>query len=316
MRTSRRLLAGVVSLSMLHVVGCRGRDGQREMQREVRSWLENMVLHHGFSVDEVMAATGADRDEVERLLAEHGISGDARPVEPGTGDLLMLPYPGGRHPRIGFLDGAIDPHRDTKLSVFLPWADSGYVVVDLPEAIWFRPGGQRKLLYLAHTHIPTHWDDRGVELERLDWKREADGGYSSRRRFPNGIEFLARAGIDGEVVRMELGLKNGSGDIITGLRTQICVMLKGAPGFNAQTLDNKVIEAEGIATRSADGKRWIVTSWDRARPWGNTDVPCMHADPVFPDLEPGEEAVLRGTLLFREGEDAQTVLRASGSARE
>jgi hypothetical protein len=33
----------------------------------------------------------------------------------------VLPYPGGRHPRVGFLDGAIDPQRGTKASVFAPW---------------------------------------------------------------------------------------------------------------------------------------------------------------------------------------------------
>ena len=65
----------------------------------------------------------------------------------------MLPYPGGRHPRIGFLEGAIDPQRETKLSVFTPWHDSSYVVADVPEAIWSNLG----LTYLAHTHIPTIW---------------------------------------------------------------------------------------------------------------------------------------------------------------
>ncbi len=316
MRTSRILLAGVASLSLFLVNGCGHRDVESDEQREMRYWLENMVWHHGFSVDEVMAATGKDLDEVQRLLQEHDILLGERSSEQSTGGLLMLPYPGGRHPRIGFLDGAIDPHRDTKLSVFLPWDGGGYVVVDLPEAIWFRPDGERALLYLAHTHIPTYWDGRRVVLERLDWKRESFGDYSSRRRFPNGIEFWARARVDGEIVRMELGLKNGSEARITGLRTQICVMLKGAPEFNAQTLDNKVIEGEGMAKRSADGRRWIVTQWERSRPWGNENVPCMHADPTFPDLDPGVESVLHGTLSFWEGDDVREVLRASGSAKE
>jgi hypothetical protein len=316
MAFSRILLVVIASLSLPLVNGCGHRAVESDEQREMRDWLENMVWHHGFSVDEVMAVTGKDRDGVQRLLEEHDIRVGERSSEPSTGGLLMLPYPGGRHPRIGFLDGAIDPHRDTKLSVFLPWSGGGYVVVDLPEAIWFRPGGERKLLYLAHTHIPTYWDERSVVLERFDWKREAVGDYTSRRRFPNGIEFWAHARVDGDVVRMELGLKNGSDEKITGLKTQICVMLKGAPEFNAQTQDNKVIEGEGMAVGSANGKRWIVTQWERARPWGNVNVPCMHADPTFPDLAPGAESALRGTLSFWEGDDVREALRESGSAKE
>jgi hypothetical protein len=50
--------------------------------------------------------------------------------------LFVLPYPGGRHPRIGFLDGAVNPQRETKISVSTPWDEQSYVVVDLPEAIW------------------------------------------------------------------------------------------------------------------------------------------------------------------------------------
>src|SRR6185436_9225652 len=88
-----------------------------------------------------------------------------------TNKLLVLPYPGGRHPRIGFLDGANDPQRETKFSVFLPWAPASYVVQDLPEAIFSNLG----LTYLAHTHIPTVWSQKGVTLPPLEWKRNADG---------------------------------------------------------------------------------------------------------------------------------------------
>lgn len=64
------------------------------------------------------------------------------------------------HPRRGFLDGAIDPQRETKVSIFPPWSGGGYVVVDVPEAIFSDLG----LTYLAHTHIPTIWDSQSIEL--------------------------------------------------------------------------------------------------------------------------------------------------------
>ena len=56
-----------------------------------------------------------------------------------------------------YRDGAIRPQRETKVSVFLPWAESGYVVVDVPEAIWVDARPKRELLYLAHTDVPTMW---------------------------------------------------------------------------------------------------------------------------------------------------------------
>ena len=34
---------------------------------------------------------------------------------------------------------------------------------------------------------------------------------------------------------------------------------------------------------------------------GNPNHPCMHADPRFPDIAPGESATLRGRLVFFEG---------------
>ena len=68
---------------------------------------------------------------------------------PRPGQVEVWPYPGGRHPRIGFKDGAIRPQRETKFSVFVPWPDGGYVVVDVPEAIWMDTESGRELLYLA-----------------------------------------------------------------------------------------------------------------------------------------------------------------------
>jgi hypothetical protein len=217
----------------------------------------------------------------------------------------VLPYPEGRHPRIGFRDGAIDPHRDTKASVFLPWPDSGYVVVDLPEAIW----SDEKLVYLAHTHVPTIWTEQNIELERLDWQRRSEGDLYSHRVFPNGLEFTARIVAGRDRVHMVLTIRNGTDKPMAGIRTQNCVLLRGAPDFNDQTNDNKKLLEGGVAaTRSRDGQRWIVTGWENARPWANPPCPCMHADPNFPDLQPGEEATVRGGLFFHEGADVEAAI--------
>src|SRR5437879_2330833 len=107
---------------------------------ELKYWLQNMVWHHRFSVEEIAAATGLTQGEIDAALKRFDVRMDKRPQRPADAPLFVLPYPGGRHPRIGFLDGAIRPQRETKVSVFTPWDENGYVVADVPEAIWCQHG--------------------------------------------------------------------------------------------------------------------------------------------------------------------------------
>ncbi len=275
-------------------------------RRELRYWLENMVWHHRFSMVEIRTATGLPETEINAALQRWNISMATKPARRPGAPLLVLPYPGGRHPRIGFLDGAVDPQRESKLSVFTPWDDSAYVVIDVPEAIWSNLG----LTYLAHTHVPTVWTKQNVQLPRLEWNRRRDGSYDLERRLPNGITFgtRVRPGTDG--VRMEMWLKNGTSEMLRDLRVQNCVMLKGTPGFNAQTNANKIISKPYVACRSDDGRRWVITAWEPCdRPWTNPPVPCLHSDPKFPDCAPGETRRLRGWHSFYEGEDIQAEFR-------
>lgn len=264
----------------------------------LREWLENMIGFHRFSVAEVSAATGLTPAEIAGATRRFGLEG-RRPPAPRPGEpLRVLPFPGGRHPRLGFFDGAVMPQRETKVSVFTPWAEGGYVVVDVPEAIFSNLG----LTYLAHTHIPTIWEQQGVTLPRLEWERHEDGRWTSARTLPNGIAFgtEVKPGADG--VRFELWLRNGTADRLTGLRVQNCVMLGAATGFSAQSLTNKVFQPPFAAARSEDGRRWVITVWERCgRTWGNDLVPCIHSDPVFPDCAPGATVRVRGWVSFYEG---------------
>ena len=261
-------------------------------EADLRSWLENAVRHHRFSAEEAAAATGLTAAETEAAIRRFGLApGDTAP-------LTLLPYPGGRHPRLGFLEGAVRPRRETKLSVFSPWG--GYAVVDLPEAIWSNLG----LTYLAHSHIPTIWDRQGVAMERLEWTREPGGGLRSRRTLPNGISFGASAGVSGGAVRMELWLSNGTKEKLSDLRVQVCVLLRGLPGFDRQTNENKVFSGPYAACRDVSGKRWLITAWRPLhRTWANAPCPCLHSDPKFPDCAPGETVRLEGGLWFYEGDD-------------
>lgn len=221
------------------------------------------------------------------------------PAAPGRADgPKLLPYPGGRHMRIGFLDGCINPMRGTKAAVFLPWDDAGYIVVDLPEAIM----ANGKIEFLGHTHIPTKWDEKNVTIGNRDWVRNADGSLESEWALPDKVSIGASIRWKEQVVAMECWIRNGSGEMLRNMRAQICILFKGAPAFAAQTNANKTLVKPQALVRSADGQRWIATEWeDCQRVWGNNQCPCMHSDPRFPDCSPGETVRRTGRIWFGTG---------------
>ena len=195
---------------MLAAGKSRGNYRTPENEDDLRYWLENMVVHHAFSVPEIGAATGLSSDDIAAALKKFKL---ARPEEvafTNQGRIKVLPYPGGRHPRISFLDGAMRPQRETKVSIFAPWPDSGYAVYDLPEAIWVNADPGRELLYLAHTHVPTRWSRQNVDLEALEWSRQSDGSLTMERTLPNQVKFGTTVVPEINQVAMEMWLTNGS----------------------------------------------------------------------------------------------------------
>ncbi len=273
---------------------------------ELRSWLENMIWHHHYGDEEISGATGYGLEDIQRFRAQFDINVNNRPKRPEGSPLLVLPYPGGRHPRIQFLEGAVNPQRETKFSIFTPWDETSYAVVDLPEAIWSNLG----LTYLAHTHVDTLWTKQKVTLPRLEWQRGEGGRLNLERTLPNGIKYAARVVPGKDAVQMELDLTNGTPQPISDLRIQICVMLKGLTQFEQLTNANKVLLNPYVATRDTSGKRWIITGWEYChRAWANPPCPCMHADPKFPDLQPGKSHTLKGRLSFYEGTDVLGEMR-------
>ena len=269
---------------------------------ELEYWLKNMVWYHHFTNAEITAATGLINEEIVTTMDRFNIRPDNRPEPNDDSPLIVLPYPGGRHPRIGFLEGAINPQRETKFSVFTPWDRDSYVVLDVPEAIWSNLG----LTYLAHTHVDTIWTKKDISLPKLEWKRHPDGTLDIERVLPNEIAFGVKVKPTKEAVLMEMWLRNGTWQRLADLRIQNCVMTKMAVGFEQQTNDNKIFTNPYVACRSGDGKRWIITAWENCyNPWGNEKCPCFHSDPKFPDLEPGQSYRLRGWLSFYEGTDIE-----------
>lgn len=272
----------------------------RPLNQHRERWLRNMIVDHRFSAGEVRAATGltieAAASEIQRLAGE-------KPVP--SSEVRVLPYPGGRHPRRGFLDGAIDPQRDTKISVFAPWNEGGYAVIDVPEAIFSNLG----LTYLAHTHIPTIWSGNSIELEPIEWEIVGDDELRYQRTLPNGIRFGSEVSSEDNVVRMEMWLHNGTDQTLTGMRSQVCVMLKGLIGFNSKRRREAVVRGPLIAIKADHENRWVITGWEpNHRAWANPPVPCIHSDPIFPNCGPGETVRVRGAMWFYQGHDIEKAL--------
>lgn len=302
--------ARLVTALLFLIISCgavHAGDGQTRPTTDdavLKSWLQNMVWHHRYSAEEIQLATGLSADEVAAKLAAFNISNNTRPKR-STDKVFVLPYPGGRHPRIGFLDGAIYPQRETKLSAFCPWDDHSYAVLDFPEAIWSNLG----LTYLAHSHIDTIWTRQNVELPQQEWDVQPDGNFVIERRLPNGIIFGTKVIPMKDHLRMKMWLTNGTDKPLTDLRVQNCVMLKGAKGFTQQDNDNKTFTRGYAIAKSSDAANWMISGCDPVhRAWGNKDCPCLHSDPKFADCAPGETKWLRGWFSFYEGQDIEEEL--------
>ncbi len=283
-------------------------DGEQtriaKSETELRGWLENMSWHHRYSLAEMVQVTGLTEEQLVAQLAKFNITEDSRPQRPAN-PMFVLPYPGGRHPRIGFLEGAIEPQRETKLSAFAPWDHESYAVLDVPEALWSNLG----LTYLAHTHIDTMWTKQNINLPKQEWKI-VDGNYEMLRTLPNGIEIGVKVIPLAGQLRMKMWLTNRTDERLSDLRVQNCVMLKGMRGFEQQSNDNKRFADGYAAVSSTDGARWIITGWDPLhRNWGNERCPCLHSDPKFPDCAPGETVWLRGWFSFYEGTDIESEIK-------
>lgn len=275
-------------------------------EAELRRWLENMVWYHRYDRNEILHVTGLTPAALDETLQRFAITPDNAPLPDTESSIFVLPYPGGRHPRIGFLDGAIEPQRETKLSVFAPWDPGSYVVLDAPEAIWSNLG----LTYLAHKHIDTIWTKQGITLEQLEWQRLDDGRYRITRELPNKISWQVTATPHRDHLAVRMSLTNGTPDMLTDLRVQMCAMLRGMHGFNEQTNDNKLFRGSLAACRNGAGDRWVILGFEpNHRSWGNQDCPCLHSDPIFPDCPAGQTQYIDGRLSFYQGTDIDAELK-------
>lgn len=212
------------------------------------------------------------------------------------------------------------------------WPSQDYLWLDFPEAIFSSQG----LLFLSHVNPPFPTVHQG--LPAVPWTVH-ENGLSFERILPDRIAFGGRLmKADETSVDLELHIHNSSGEALNDIRLQTCVYLRGIKEFATFTRENKYIHTrdQGWITMEAAralpeggdapyGFGWrggnriadlpvaVAASGDANRlcaiTWGtrtlslvgNPGHPCVHADPRFPDLAPGERASITGKLIFFEG---------------
>jgi hypothetical protein len=234
---------------------------------------------------------------------------------------------------IRILPGQWRPHYPFEQIAWVspPWPSQDYLWLDFPEAIFTDSG----LIYLSHVNpdFPVLFPD----LPRVGWQRD-NNGLSFARRLPNGVTFGGSLAATSErTVALELFIENGSDGPLTEIRLQTCVYLRAIKEFADFTVTNKFVRVakgkwidfeqaqsfpqtgqyrlgfrgEGppiaewpvFVTVSNMASRLVAMTWYEASASiiSNPRHPCMHVDPVFPDLAPTQRATIRGELFFFEG---------------
>ena len=82
---------------------------------------------------------------------------------------------------------------------------------------------------------------------------------------------------------------------------------QGAPPLHTWL---RAARSRSAACRDATGQRWVITGWAPIhRIWLTPPVPCLHADPSFPDCPPGQTVTAYGILSYYEGNDVKQRIR-------
>jgi hypothetical protein len=232
------------------------------------------------------------------------------------------------------LPGQWRPHYPWEHIVWIipSWPSQDYLWLDFPDAIFTNRG----LLFLSHINpdAPAVYAD----WPRVEW-RTIPGGIGFERRLPDGVSFggsVTKAG--DSAVALELRMKNDSGLPLTRITLQTCAFLRAIREFADYTQANKFVHVPGhgwvgvpeasklpgnsapyrlgwrtsgkrladwpvMATISNTADRLVAMTWhkDTLSMVSNPMHPCMHADPQFKDLQPGESSAVHGKILFFEG---------------
>ncbi len=234
---------------------------------------------------------------------------------------------------IRILPGQWRPHYPFEQIAWVspPWGSQEYIWMDFPEAIFTKAG----LLYLSHVNpaFPAMFPN----LPKVPWE-PVPGGITFRRRLPNGVEFGGQLTATSKTtVALNLFIHNGSKSPVKDITLQTCAFLRGIKEFSDFTSWNKLVHLPGrgwlvweralnagtgkgkyrlgwrggpasadfpvMVTLSNQAERLVAMTWHAGTLSlvNNPAHPCMHADPFFPDIAPGQRREINGELIFFTG---------------
>jgi hypothetical protein len=217
-----------------------------------------------------------------------------------------------------------------------PWPSSEYIYVDFPEAIFV----DGMPAYLSHVSgvLPTLFN---YKLPDVEWKERDGQYYYIRilgnyMDFGGEVTRTER-----HIAKMRLWIRNKSDSVMKNITLQTCAYLHPIKEFSQVTNTNKFIHTPDsgwvsldrlwppkphgfpetgtykigwrsgaalsdlpfiIAQSQVEGHLVAMTWFDHTLSFiGNTRHPCFHADPFFPDLQPGERHTIEGAFIFFEG---------------
>ena len=213
------------------------------------------------------------------------------------------------------------------------WPSEDFIWLDFPEAVFVG----KELIFLSH-HSPDVALDFS-HLPGVPWTETARG-MGFERELPNGVAFggSVEKGSD-TTVDLELHIRNGTGATLKDITVQTCAFLRAIAEFGDYTRENKLVHVPDrgwipmtealelpedsyqpyrvgwrtkgkrvsdvpmVLTPSNTGNRLFAFTWHEhtLSMIGNPHHPCVHADPQFPDLEPGASASVQGKIIFFEG---------------
>lgn len=214
------------------------------------------------------------------------------------------------------------------------WSESGHLWLDFPEVLIVN---EEYFAYAGHGPIGLEAVRHGA-LPASSWQTD-ERGLKFERNLPCGLTFGGRIirGKKEGTVNMELYARNDGAAIVSGLKMQTCAYLRELNEFDVKTWENKYIHVPGrgwvclreaskiteekgkyrfgwrggpaiadwpvMAVLSPENERLIAMTWgkDTYSLISNPHHPCIHADPSFPDLAPGQTHAIHGQLWFFEG---------------
>lgn len=263
-------------------------------------WLDNMIIDHRYTAHEIHNATRMSVDHAEQEIATR-----ASPDRTYS-DVRTRPYPGGRYLGIGGRHDQAVPPRNLLMSVFAPWADGGYAVVELPRSLAV---GNTSLIDTTSETVTTR-----VRSKTREWQN-IGSGWEALHQLDDGssLHALVTPSARGALFRLSHNAPANADSTGEDLTLTTVVQLQAVDGLNLRERLHRVERPPLVAFRGERSDRWLITGWQDLREITELSYqPSLSiiADMTDQDADEVGSKVTIGGLWFYEGEDVGQALAA------